>query len=461
MKSLNVFLLAITVVVVAMGSTQALAVTLPGLTTGDIVEIGGDGITTFNEGSVDTFAGLDGNNNVGFNSAAWTYTNNPAVNENDWTLAVNDGSTDPGPFDMIGFTSGTMTHVSSVLMAENTTYTFSVDLSSGTGTDTTDDWDISIGANGVTQASLSDTAVPDLPSFGFDSDNVTVTHSVLFFSGATAPAGTSFGDPIEVSINAGGANNLFVFIAARNDTIQLDSFAGELNATVNRSTGEIAFTNTTDSPIENIIGYSILSDAGSLDQTSWDKQSVGASQLADDDDDWTVLTGGGVTTDLSEAVLGTTGAGDGGDLQAVTGAWSFGNVWTPSLFEDVVIELLLDNGSVISSADSVFPISYEGGNAFHLADLTGNGAVDSLDWQAFKAAFNSGDVSGLTSLAAYKSGDINADGASDYDDFLAYRNAYDDANGEGAFAAMIASVPEPSSLLLLAFGGLALMFRRR
>ena len=48
-------------------------------------------------------------------------------------------------------------------------------------------------------------------------------------------------------------------------------------------------------------------------------------------------------------------------------------------------------------------------------------------------------------------------------DFSVFRSAYDAANGVGAFAAMVAGVPEPGSAMLLGLGavvGLARIRRR-
>ncbi|MCA9241948.1 MAG: PEP-CTERM sorting domain-containing protein, partial [Planctomycetales bacterium] len=244
---------------------------------------------------------------------------------------------------------------------------------------------------------------------------------------------------------------------------------GTTVVTINRDTGNIALTNTTSTAIQNIIGYSILSSAGSLSQSGWNQQA-GGSQLANDDDNWTVLTSGGDTTDLSEAVLSTSGAGDGGDLAATTGSWNFGNVWTKSPFEDVVIELLLDDGTILNSGAD-FQLSYTGNGdqPFGLGDLAGatindgpDGDIDLVDWQKFKAGFGS-DLAGLTGVEAYFAGDLTGDGESNLSDFNAFRSLYDAENGLGALALALsgATVPEPTTWALLSIGASSLIVRRR
>ncbi|MCA9186736.1 MAG: PEP-CTERM sorting domain-containing protein, partial [Planctomycetales bacterium] len=61
---------------------------------------------------------------------------------------------------------------------------------------------------------------------------------------------------------------------------------------------------------------------------------------------------------------------------------------------------------------------------------------------------------------SYSQGDMNGDLANDYDDFLAFRNAYDAANGTGSFTAMLQSIPEPATTSLLCVGVSCLAFLR-
>jgi hypothetical protein len=98
---------------------------------------------------------------------------------------------------------------------------------------------------------------------------------------------------------------------------------------------------------------------------------------------------------------------------------------------------------------------------YPLADLNLDEVVSELDWPIFLAG-NHTDLSGLTPEQAYLMGDLDGDGDSDIDDFGLFSEAYDSANGAGAFAEMVASyVPEPGSVLLLACGAAGLAIRRK
>src|SRR5690606_6676166 len=133
------------------------------------------------------------------------------------------------------------------------------------------------------------------------------------------------------------------------------------------------------------------------------------------------LTSASNTVELAEAVLNTPGTGNGGDLSAgsvgTPTVINFGNVWTKSPFEDVVFELLLDDGTIIRPGTDVngraFNLTYTNGDAYHLADFNVNGTVDINDWRDFKAAYGS-NVNGLTRVGAYFGGDINGDGSSNF-----------------------------------------------
>ena len=94
-----------------------------------------------------------------------------------------------------------------------------------------------------------------------------------------------------------------------------------------------------------------------------------------------------------------------------------------------------------------------------LGDLNFDGNVDIADFQAWLGGFY-GDFTGLTGCAAYEMGDMNFDGVGDHADFVLFRDAYDAANGQGAFAALI---PEPSCtwMLLPILGALVNSVRRR
>jgi hypothetical protein len=97
--------------------------------------------------------------------------------------------------------------------------------------------------------------------------------------------------------------------------------------------------------------------------------------------------------------------------------------------------------------------------AMTFGDLNNSNTLTSADWVILRTNQHS-DISGLTDPQAYAAGDLNGDKANDHDDFKLFKTLYDEANGVGAFAAMVASVPEPSTGALILTGILAAMRRR-
>ncbi len=83
-----------------------------------------------------------------------------------------------------------------------------------------------------------------------------------------------------------------------------------------------------------------------------------------------------------------------------------------------------------------------------LGDLNNSGAITVADWTILRNNQHT-NLSAMTFAQAYALGDVTADLANNHADFAAFKTLYDAAHGVGAFAAMVASVPEPSTVLLL------------
>ena len=82
-----------------------------------------------------------------------------------------------------------------------------------------------------------------------------------------------------------------------------------------------------------------------------------------------------------------------------------------------------------------------------MGDFDSSGTITAADWAIFRANLHT-NLSNRSFMEAYFLGDLNADRRNDHDDYIAFKVLYDDANGAGAFAAMLAGVPEPSALAL-------------
>jgi hypothetical protein len=102
------------------------------------------------------------------------------------------------------------------------------------------------------------------------------------------------------------------------------------------------------------------------------------------------------------------------------------------------------------------------GPAIRYGDFNSDGNINSLDWMILRTNQET-NLSALTLEQAYFRGDLTEDKRNSYEDFVAFKNLYDAANGAGAFVAMLASVPEPSTMALILGVGLILppLMRRR
>jgi hypothetical protein len=213
---------------------------------------------------------------------------------------------------------------------------------------------------------------------------------------------------------------------------------------VNRNTGMVSIINQGTLGNTSILGYTIKSEAGTLDSLGWtsvaakyDKSGNGSVDL---NNNWTILSG--KNTDLSEMELE---GGNGGVLSSSTPI-NLGPAWLKTPFEDLKVDLLLTDGSIARAF-----VTYEGTD-IPVGDLTGDGSINALDWTAFKNGQGS-DFTGLSAAEAYLRGDLDGDLDHDLRDFAAFKSAFVAALGAEAFA-KLESVPEPGSLSM---GALVIM----
>ncbi|WP_425395395.1 DUF1559 domain-containing protein [Aeoliella sp.] len=236
---------------------------------------------------------------------------------------------------------------------------------------------------------------------------------------------------------------------------------------IDRATGAISIENISADSLQ-ILGYSILSSNGALDQSGWTTISGNfdatpanggtGDGTVDMDDRWHVLSDSDVMTDLSEAELVL---GDGGTV-ASGQSIELGTPWVANPFgtADLTVQLLLGDGTLMDiDVEFTGPEIISGDIAGATINDGPDGSLDIIDWLDFRANQNA-DLSGLSIAQAYQRGDLDGDLDSDLIDFVLFAAAYNSVNGAGAFQAMVSRVPEPNSLAIaLVTGMLAVAFR--
>ena len=243
-----------------------------------------------------------------------------------------------------------------------------------------------------------------------------------------------------------------------NIVLEKDFLGAPVQLTADRDTGHLILTNPTGLlGALDIIGYSIISNSGALDQTAWksvaNNYDAGQIDPFDADSQWTILSASGTHADLSEVTF----SGNGGDLDAAESlVLSQGSgAWIPTPTEDLVVELLLADGSTRNVS-----VLYTGnnGNALLRSDLDTDGDVDGNDFVLYNAGLFT-TIPANSAALAYLQGDLNGDGVNNENDFLLFKTDYIAANGAPAFASLTggAIVPEPSSIALLLFGACGLL----
>lgn len=208
---------------------------------------------------------------------------------------------------------------------------------------------------------------------------------------------------------------------------------------VNRDTGAISLANQTGSAVQ-IKGYSITSAAGSLNPAAW--TSIDATNF-DTNGTWTAQSS--TSLNITESVTG--GTLDGGPI-APSSSRSIGSPWRETPFEDLVFNITLGDGTTAGGI-----VQYTGA-APTRGDLNGDGLLTAADWNAFLQ--NSYTAFGADPAAiAYLKGDLDGDKDNDYADFKIFKADFIAANGEAAFAALGAAIPEPATLVLTALASVA------
>ena len=290
----------------------------------------------------------------------------------------------------------------------------------------------------------SGTAAPTVVSVGTKTGTISATFGVTSFAAGAPVTYEVFYN--NVSKGTGtfiwtDANSNYIGLDARDASqVNMDNFLVQTTVPppkptllVNRDTGNITIQNLTSSGL-SITAYSIITAQGGFNQASWSKIQA---QGIDTNDTWYTFTGPSSTTDLAEGTLGEYTIPASGQI-------NLGNAWRRSPFEDLGFELRNSAGD-----DVPVLVSYtgNGGSAFRVGDFSLSGGLDAADWVILRNHLTS-NVSALSQIDRYFAGDLNGDGFVNELDFRQFKVLYTAGNGAGSFEAMLASVPEPASMIL-------------
>jgi hypothetical protein len=233
--------------------------------------------------------------------------------------------------------------------------------------------------------------------------------------------------------------------------------APDFEFSIDRATGAISLRN--DGASAQVIGYTLRSTTrGALLPSDWtsiaDTYDADNNMTVDPNDTWLEVTGPTSRTELTESEMGGSGPHDG----AVVGSTpiALGTAWIQNPIEDVTAEIMLLGGGIQG-----VPVAFTGnsGNALPSGDMNFDGVVTPTDWPIYVAGLGR-TLSGMSKAESYQAGDLDGDFDNDLMDFGLFKTAFDGGNGSGAFDAFLASVPEPSALLLVGFAAIAFTAKR-
>jgi hypothetical protein len=282
-----------------------------------------------------------------------------------------------------------------------------------------------------------------------DATHVAVTYSVDSGTNWVAVPGIDASETVIGGFKAAGAyagNALSSTVGSVYTFDNLLHYKATTQLQVNRATGQLTLVNSPTGDELQILGYSITSAFGALDPGGWKTIAGHYDSAGDgsvDDEAWSIQTQASDT--LAEVTSGAGGSIDPGQSVALSLNPANGP-WVQSYVEDLKMQVTLAGLGPIP-----IQVVYTG-TPIARGDFDGDGSLTATDYMnAIAANYLRTGIVG-TPLERYLQGDMDSDADVDIHDYAAFRSAYDAAHGAGAFAAMVASVPEPTAATLLCCG---------
>lgn len=230
-----------------------------------------------------------------------------------------------------------------------------------------------------------------------------------------------------------------VFSIDRIALSNMNPFSDLITLEVNRADGAMTLRNTSGAAINDVQSYSIASPAGGLNPAGWAPIAGGTNSSSN--------------TQLMQSFSTAINLANGQNIVLSSAA----GAWLQSPIEDLNMVLTLTGGATRTVNVNFIE---NGGARFAAGDLNFDGSITAADYLILTANAET-SLTGLTRVQQYRAGDLGGDGFNSIADFVQFKTLYEQANGSGSFAAMLASVPEPNGITLWALAGGVAISRRR